>query len=656
MRLPAPEAAGEVEVSSATSSTIALTWPAFKTAGSLSLVQYRVRASMVKRGREKETEEEDIDWENSHCDAIFNVPADQQVSHTVTRLNPITEYILRVDARYPFVGDHSFCTPIDSPQVTTKDLEADQQPPMAPILVYGEPPLLGMEDQGAQRYARGEEMFLTTLKMAQSTDEVKEDDRPWLLVRLEDRALDYDLEVIDSKGAMYPPHRAVVVQETRPRLVAVWIANVIPQEGDLSYDTVCLRLRHRYPATITPQLWVGSMSVPVVPRVEKAKNVGVELHCTDEVVRLKVGFTLGMSGDRDKGPLVSRARLGKRYDNKRLEFAGHTYVTHVQVRIREEQSEPEDAEKKEKKTKQPKAEWRELEKRELPDGQADFQNGGERFDLFFGDHTGELEIGKAYSVSLRVGTATRSSLWSEPVGPVLLAFPPPKKIAGGFNVVPESMTLKCNWTSFSAPKGVFQLEYRVRATPYDFQEDSVGLASTDAYVLADSRQLTKDRLEETLYGLHPGLKYRVEIACRHPVLGRRDFLPAEGHLLEVLTTDVETEPAEEVVAYPVPVREDEDNGEGYQIKLHVEGDRRYVLAQRPAQPSCWYGEPSEAHLGDWVPLAHPALAAGTIDVDITQLEKGARHDAVELRLVAREDQLASDAAAEEKPGKKVKKL
>jgi hypothetical protein len=160
-------------VAASTSSTITLTWPSFKTADSLSLVQYRVRASMVKRGREREKEEEDLDWDNSHCDAIFNVPADRQVSHTVTRLNPITDYILRVDARYPFVGDLSFCTPIDSPKVPTKDLEADQQPPMAPILVYGEPPLLGMEDQGAQRYAKGEEMFFSAVKMAQASGEAK---------------------------------------------------------------------------------------------------------------------------------------------------------------------------------------------------------------------------------------------------------------------------------------------------------------------------------------------------------------------------------------------------------------------------------------------------------------------------------------------------
>merc|ERR1719352_724538 len=153
---------------------------------------------MVKRGREKEVEEEDLDWDHAHCDAIFNVSSERfNVSHTVTRLNPMTDYIMRVDARYPFVGDHSFCTPIDSPKVLTKDLEADQQPPMAPILVYGEPPLLGMEDQGAQRFARGEDMLLSALKVMTSDKEQQEDDRPWLLVRLEDRALDYDLEVVD---------------------------------------------------------------------------------------------------------------------------------------------------------------------------------------------------------------------------------------------------------------------------------------------------------------------------------------------------------------------------------------------------------------------------------------------------------------------------
>ena len=205
-------------------------------------------------------------------------------------------------------------------------------------------------------------------------------------------------------------------------------------------------------------------------------------------------------------------------------------MTHIQVRVREE-----DAEHKPKP-----GDWKELPPRELPNGHLDTANGGERFELFFGDHTGELESGKSYGVSLRVGTGTRFSLWSAPVGPVLLAFPPPKKALTGFHVVPDSMTIKCKWTSFSTPKEVHLLEYRIRATPYDLDEDSVGLASTEAYVFADNRELSKKQdLEDTLYGLHPGLKYKVEIACRHPLLGRRDFLsagPGRFYLLMVQRT------------------------------------------------------------------------------------------------------------------------
>jgi hypothetical protein len=148
------------------------------------LMQFQFGGPKTLGGEAIESQEEplplgDVDWEAAHIDAILDKPADGHlVEHVLQRLQARTHYVIRVEARYPYVGDPGFGSSLDSEVVLTRELEQDQQPPRAPVAQFGEPPMLGSEEQGVLTAEGGGETMLSALKKLSAGEKAQQDDRP----------------------------------------------------------------------------------------------------------------------------------------------------------------------------------------------------------------------------------------------------------------------------------------------------------------------------------------------------------------------------------------------------------------------------------------------------------------------------------------------
>jgi hypothetical protein len=292
---------GVVEVAYATDSSAKVRWEPFELANGLTLCEYRV--SICQLGAPSE---EGHGWtdQTSHVTGIFThfaKDAKSLVEYEVKGLFADMYYVVKVDARYPYIGDRGWSvpaityTPVYTAYTALTAASGLRQPPLAPSALppddveqlmqsLGEPAVPfgnnlpwvallvqgfavkdyyiewaldaaggGSAHEGAGGGAAGEaeqEEQDTTSK------EVKESVQSrWTPV--------VETVVWDMKGVVPSGAAAGAAGEKSWACMIVLLSS----QKDWDQDVIICRLRHRQPSSVSPSMANSSDSIPIVPKV-----------------------------------------------------------------------------------------------------------------------------------------------------------------------------------------------------------------------------------------------------------------------------------------------------------------------------------------------------------------------------------------------------
>jgi hypothetical protein len=470
-----------------------LKWPGFIIPDGLFFVEYRVSVCLLK------TKTQDPDWKEAPVVEIFGVEAKDSHEYRVKGLIPDSLYVFRVDARYPNIGDRGWSVPIMN-SVPIRTEIPSRQPPGAPIPVPAE------------------EVDIILKQEAQSTGKSfpLEEDQPWVMMLVESSRLEeYEIEFAPSTlitqnseagvANWSPPAETVdlgiSLDENQEYTVVAVLLERAP--ADWSNEAFVCRLRHRNPSTVSPLLWTGSASTPVVPVVAVPEMYTFEPKMDVERGDFGIGirFYLGSASVDEKIDAISAvkaveksaASAGARKSKRttRVHRIGHRCVSHIQMRMRIYDAHEAGAwvNLRPKSIGNPKQALHDADVGAVPAWNQDkppatellaaaalLWDTGERYEAFLHQSDG-LVPGHDYEISLRVGTLAQWSEWATTPSPIKYSFPLPRppSIVGRegslkLNMSASATVLMLKFPPFQMEPGLGNAEYVITAEP-QFEED-----------------------------------------------------------------------------------------------------------------------------------------------------------------------------------------
>jgi len=531
-----------------------LWWPPFMLAGSLTAIEYRVTLCQL------EHEDEAPPWDARGIvlkTIILQKQADH-VSTSIQHLHPDTWYVVRVDARYPYVGKRQFssgkalCPRFRTPFPT--------RPPLQPLPALVAENLLSQDDEDLTQEG---DLLEQLDEEAANSGSFDWETSPWVPLRVERNYLpDYSIEFMDATAPvlkpMAPRHDTdaggffeawrktaiAVVQRaeasglrknpdssecgsdnSRWCIVRVGFGESVP-------EVVTCRLMHRGAiATVSPLRWTV-VTPPVVPLISPVSFVqpAAWTHVSDEGIRLVLRFFLhpGATSFDEYAAHMTTTNITAR--RKLSSKPGHRFVTRYQVRFAAERqsSQQED--------------WITLEPSLLPPasqphtvvaskGRAsleDLFHEAMGLDVYLGWPGIRYEVGVAlgsnnrlrvllqagasYVANVRVGNEYRWSNW-EPVPTrenlsvdesLTFSFPIPSPTPGAqLDCTPQSATrLALSWVPFDRYPGITRINYVVCATPlFDEAKHEAGIEGAEVVERTFPRQHTaRMTMDELLAG------------------------------------------------------------------------------------------------------------------------------------------------------------
>eukprot|EP00929_Paragymnodinium_shiwhaense_P118524 TRINITY_DN90437_c0_g1_i1.p1 TRINITY_DN90437_c0_g1~~TRINITY_DN90437_c0_g1_i1.p1 ORF type:complete len:2705 (-),score=649.97 TRINITY_DN90437_c0_g1_i1:56-8170(-) len=384
---PKPQPLQAVELVKATDSAAQVKWLPFQLAEDMSYCEYRVSVCQLatKDGRPAQAsgggggeggDDERWDERSAHVAGIFSSKPDACVEYTVRGLVADMYYIVRVDARYPFVGDRGWSIPAYTSETIYTSF-AERPPPLAPIALPAD---------------RLEALLKANAKDGRPFS----DNLPWLALLVE-RSLveDYNVEYKSSRVPSAPAAAAgqsaldggsgqepgqgsqeVAAWTSVKKSVAWHLDGLVPlPEGvpnnqawsavlvqlamgkaaeHWALDSIIFRLRHKLPSSVPAHLSSGSTSAPCVVKVAAPAMCCALTRWSSEhkafglLVRFYLGTGSGKTGGgRDAlGALADVNRMAanpeaflaqepNRNIGTRRHLVGHRFATRVQVRLRQ---------------------------------------------------------------------------------------------------------------------------------------------------------------------------------------------------------------------------------------------------------------------------------------------------------------------------------
>jgi hypothetical protein len=283
-----------VEISKLSDSEVDISWAPFNASGALTSLEYRVVVCPL----EHQDEPPPFNTRGIVLTTIIPSRPQDHVVHRVQHLHPNTCYVLRIDARYPYVGKRAFsnCKAL-SPCFRTPY-------PLRPPL----PPLCTIADDHDE---------IVVNPLASSDEEAGQDllfwqTTPWIALRVERRYLtDYSIEFKPvfwggrETGGEYfkdwqAPAKVEIVEKDSPSDVDVDASDthqwciVRIAFGDSVPEVVICRLVHKKPLKSISQLQWTVSTPPLVPHIAPAAFAGPVLwaRVSDNTIKLAVRFFL----------------------------------------------------------------------------------------------------------------------------------------------------------------------------------------------------------------------------------------------------------------------------------------------------------------------------------------------------------------------------
>jgi hypothetical protein len=512
----------EVEIKAVTDNSIDLVWDNFSVSAGLSFIQYRITVCQIR------TTAEDPDWSKGHiAGSIVVSTSEETVSYTVKGLIPDSLYMFKVDARYPYIGEHGWAVPATTSK-PLRTLFPDRANPYAPVALAADDVevLLRSDPAIQEQFEDSMPAELPQLVLLIEKGHIEEYEVEYALSNPVNEQTD---GTSVPQGMWLSPHSVVPLGIPNVEHLSVdlstgkkgWMAMGVlfsDQVGNWNKEAIVCRLRHKEPASVSPLLWAGSASEPLVPFVSSPGYCTGSMRycCEDGIFKLLVRFYLGTAppskdmeslqvlrnvgrvasakAESDAMPGDSKAKNQKIVANvSQMHKLGHRYATHVQMRYQKEGEEgtwitlrpqllPSARPAVRDADQGPIPSWRSntgeftLEQASMVSTAALVWDAGDRFEAWLTPSDG-LEYGNKYAVQLRIGTPARWSEWTSLPGPLNFHIPAPrpqdkhgKPEAMRLHQFPDTTTAIIKVPPFVAEPDVGRLEYVVTATPH-FEDD-----------------------------------------------------------------------------------------------------------------------------------------------------------------------------------------